>query len=66
MLEFTPLSLTANDTDVQVLIRFRMKSTASGREGVMNLHHFWRFRDGKVEQYRGSEDTALTAAILSG
>jgi ketosteroid isomerase-like protein len=30
----------------------------------MNLHHYWRFRDGKVEYYRGSEDTALTAAIL--
>lgn len=31
----------------------------------MNLHHFWRFRDGKVAYYRGSEDTAQTAGILS-
>jgi ketosteroid isomerase-like protein len=30
----------------------------------MNLHHYWHFRDGKVEYYRGSEDTALAAAIL--
>jgi len=66
VLEFTPLSFTANDSDVQVLIRYRMRSTATGREAEMNLHHFWRFRDGKVEQYRGSEDTALTSAILGG
>jgi ketosteroid isomerase-like protein len=31
----------------------------------MNLHHYWRFRDGKVAYYRGSEDTALIAAALS-
>jgi len=30
----------------------------------MDLHHYWRLRDGKVAYYRGSEDTALTAAIL--
>jgi hypothetical protein len=30
----------------------------------MNLHHYWRFRDGKVEYYRGSEDTAQTVAAL--
>jgi ketosteroid isomerase-like protein len=65
VLEFTPLSFTSNETDVQTLIRYRMRSTATGREAVMNLHHFWRFRDGRVEKYRGSEDTALTAATLS-
>ncbi len=26
-----------------------------------HLHHYFRFRDGKVEYYRGSEDTAETA-----
>lgn len=30
----------------------------------MNLHHYWRFRDGKVEYYRGSEDSAQAAAML--
>ena len=29
------------------------------------LHHWWRFRDGKVYYYRGTEDTALTARLLS-
>ena len=31
---------------------------------VENLHHYFQFRDGKVSYYRGSEDTAQTAAAL--
>jgi hypothetical protein len=29
----------------------------------MDLHHYVKFRDGKVEYYRGTEDTARTEAI---
>ena len=65
VLEFTPLSIAANDTDVMVTIRFGMKSKATGKSGEMELHHCWQFRDGKVCRYRGSEDTALTAELLS-
>ena len=32
----------------------------------MNLHHFFKFRDGKIAYYRGTEDTAQTAAVLQG
>jgi hypothetical protein len=32
----------------------------------MNLHHFFRFRDAMIACYRGSEDTARTAAVLGG
>ena len=64
--EFTPLSFAANDdNEVHALVRFGIRSRHTGREATMNLHHYWRFRDGKVEYYRGSEDTAQTAAILS-
>ena len=31
----------------------------------MNLHHYWKFRDGKVCFVRASEDTALVAAALT-
>jgi hypothetical protein len=31
----------------------------------MDLHHWWRFRDGKIYYYRGTEDTALTASLLA-
>jgi hypothetical protein len=30
------------------------------------MHHYWRIRDGKVEYFRGSEDTELTAWVFSG
>lgn len=30
----------------------------------MNLHHFFRLRDGSVEYYRGSEDSVQTVAAL--
>ena len=63
--EFTPLSYTANDeNEVHTLIRFTARSRETGSEATMNLHHYWRFRDGRIEYYRGSEDTALTAAML--
>jgi ketosteroid isomerase-like protein len=63
--EFTPLSYAANDQDeVHTLIRFTISSRLTGRQATMNLHHYWRFRGGKVACYRGSEDTALTAAVF--
>lgn len=64
--EFTPLSFAANDDEVMVFLRFRVTANATGREIAMNLHHYWRFRDGKFQQYRGSEDTAQTEAALNG
>ncbi|HEV7741709.1 MAG TPA: hypothetical protein VGO65_04765 [Pseudolysinimonas sp.] len=47
-----------------VLSRFRMRSRRSGKEAAMHLHHYWRFRDGKVAYWRGSEDTEQTATML--
>ncbi len=38
--------------------------TVTGKDVATNLHHYSRLRDGKVFYYRGSEDTALTAAAL--
>lgn len=66
VVEFTPLSFAANDTDVMVTIDFEMKMRSTGRSGAMTLHHWWRLRDGKICHYRGTEDTALTAALLAG
>lgn len=63
--EFTPLAFASSDTDVMAVIRFGFTSMESGKAGVMNLHHWWRFRDGKVCYYRGSEDTALTTQLLT-
>jgi ketosteroid isomerase-like protein len=36
----------------------------TGKTAQMNLHHYFKFRDGQVAYYRGTEDTAQTAAVL--
>lgn len=64
--EFTPVSIAANDTDVLTVVRFRARSRGTGRAEEMNLHHYFKFRDGKIAYYRGSEDTAQTEAVLQG
>ena len=47
------------------VVRFGMRVPATGKQGVMDIHHWFRFDDaGKVSQYRGTEDTALTAELL--
>ncbi len=64
--EFTPLSFAGNDDgDVMVFLRYAFTVTATGKDVATNLHHYFRFRDGKVAYYRGSEDTALIASALS-
>jgi ketosteroid isomerase-like protein len=37
---------------------------ATGKTAAMDLHHYFRFRDGKIAYYRGTEDTAQTQAVL--
>jgi uncharacterized protein len=58
VLDFEPRSFAANDDEVMVLIRSHLKIKPTGKETDMNLHHYWHFTDGKVDTYRGSEDTA--------
>jgi uncharacterized protein len=62
--EFTPVSFAANDTDVLTVVRFRARSRSTGRAAEMDLHHYFKFRDGKIAYYRGTEDTAQTEAVL--
>jgi ketosteroid isomerase-like protein len=64
--EFTPLTFGSNETDVLVVVRFGFTVRENGNSGSMDIHHWWRFRDEKVCFYRGTEHTALTAALLAG
>jgi len=64
--EFTPVSFAANDTDVLTVVRFRARARSTGRGAEMNLHHYFKFRDGKIAYYRGTEDTAQTETVLRG
>lgn len=62
--EFTPISIAANESDVLTVVRFRAKARSTGRTAAMDLHHYFKFRDSKIAYYRGSEDSAQTAAVL--
>ena len=65
--EFTPLAYAGNDQgDVMVFIRYAFTVTATGKHAEMNMHHYWKFRDGKVCYVRSSEDTAQVAAATPG
>jgi uncharacterized protein len=64
--EFDPLAYASNDEgDVMVFLRYAFTVTATGKHVTMNMHHYWKFRDGKVCYVRSSEDTAQVAAALT-
>ena len=54
-----------NQTDVFAIVRFAGHSRSPGRRVAMTLLHYFRFRDGKIAYYRGSEDTAQVQAALN-
>jgi ketosteroid isomerase-like protein len=66
VVEFTPVSVAANETDVLTVVRFRARSRSTGKAAEMDLHHYFKFRDGKIAYYRGTEDTAQTETVLQG
>lgn len=63
--EFTPLSFTSNETDVTVAVWWAFTVRSTGKTAAMQMQHWWRFADGKVVYFRGSEDTEQSAAAFS-
>ena len=63
--DFTPHSFAAGQDDVHLLVRWTFRSIATGQQASMTMHHYWRIRDGKIGQFRGSEDTEQTARTLT-
>jgi len=63
--QFDPHSFAAGGDDVHLLVRWTYRSIATGQQASMTMHHYWRIRDGKVGQFRGSEDTQQTARVLA-
>jgi ketosteroid isomerase-like protein len=59
--EFTPHDYAAGDDAVHLLVDWTFRPLANGHQTSMTMHHYWRMRDGKVDYFRGSEDTALSA-----
>ena len=63
--EFAPISFTSNDTDVVATIHWSYKVNATGKTAAMYMQHWWRFAEGKIAFFRGSEDTEQSAAAFS-
>ena len=63
--EFTPHDVAAGEAGVHLLVDWAFRSIATGKEASMTMHHYWRLRDGKVEYFRGSEDTELTTQAFA-
>ena len=63
--EFIPRNFAAGGDDVHLLVDWTFRPIATGREVSMTMHHYWRLHHGKVEQFRGSEDSAVTAQAFA-
>jgi ketosteroid isomerase-like protein len=63
--EFNPYAFAANDNEVHTVVHCRATSRATGKEVDHDLHHYFRFENGKIAFYRGTEDTAQTVAALT-
>jgi uncharacterized protein len=64
--DFAVEGMGASDNEVFAFLRFAVRMKATGREASFHLHHYFRFGgDGKIEYYRGSEDSAQVAAALA-
>ncbi|HEX4529661.1 MAG TPA: nuclear transport factor 2 family protein [Acidimicrobiia bacterium] len=61
---FTPLAIAADGDTVLSVVHLRARSRATGAAADMDLHHWFRFRAGKIASYRGTEDTLQTRRTL--
>jgi hypothetical protein len=59
------LSLTSNETDVVAIVRWSYTVHSTGKSASMLMQHWWRFADGKIVYFRGSEDSEQSAAAFS-
>ena len=63
--EFDLISFTANDTDVVATVHWTYTVNATGKTASMYMQHWWRFANGKIVFFRGSEDTEQSARAFS-
>ena len=62
--EFIVVSYTSNATDVVATIHWTYTVHATGKQTSMYMQHWWRFTDGRITFFRGSEDTKQSAAAF--
>ena len=59
--EFDLVSFASNDTDVVATVHWTYTVHATGKTASMYMQHWFRFTDGKIAFFRGSEDTDQSA-----
>jgi ketosteroid isomerase-like protein len=65
--DFAVEGVGASDNEVFAFLRFAFRMKTTGRKAAFHLHHYFRFDgDGKIEYYRGSEDSAQVEHALAG
>ena len=63
--EFEIVGMTSNDTDVVATVHWSYTVKTTGKTATMYMQHWWRFADGKIVFFRGSEDS-LQSAVAFG
>jgi ketosteroid isomerase-like protein len=63
--EFELVGTAANETDVYTTIHWTYTVHATGRTASMFMQHWWRFADGKIVFFRGSEDSGQSIAAFA-
>jgi len=63
--EFDIVSFTSNDTDVVSTVHWTFTVRSTGKTASMYMQHWWRFEDGKIAFFRGSEDSAQSARAFA-
>ena len=63
--KFDVVSLMANEHNVIATVHWSYTVKATGKTATMYMQHWWRFADGKIVFFRGSEDTEQSASAFS-
>jgi ketosteroid isomerase-like protein len=63
--QFEVVGLASNDIDVIATIRWSYTVKATGKTASMYMQHWWRFAEGRVVFFRGSEDTDQSVRAFS-
>jgi ketosteroid isomerase-like protein len=62
---FDVLSYMSAGDDVIATVHWNFTVKATGKTATMYMQHWWRFADGKIVFFRGSEDTEQSARAFS-
>jgi len=62
---FEPITYGSNDDgEVFTVVKYKATRTATGKSEATNIQHHFRFRDGKVAYWRGTEDSSQIEALF--